>query len=674
MKKFFLLVLALSVGVLAAEGSLDEQVKGLQAQVDRVMAKSGIHFSGEFRSQFLNSSIDGDAVGNGKRNESVEYTSVDFDITARPNSSLSARAMFRLHQDWRNFFSDVQNPISTRWLSIDGNVQHGIYKFNIGDYHKKMSPLTVWSPDLEFLYEPDIFKENRMLAMSEMFVGNNNRALQGANFEFRAELGRADDLVIPAIEADVFGARLAARGTGESGVIAPGVATEPNGEYWDNDYDRYLVGVNLGTQIFDGFGLGVSSILIFDYANSFDGDSTAARLNAGFTNVVAPRINFDSRLFMPDDMVKIGLKAEMALSSDREPYLNEDGLVFTDSSVNGMALNAGLTAQIKFDSENNLNIAADIIMNNEDFRNDAAQSPTFIQKAIMNSENNIGGLGLLNPFDALYRSVFKYSPSQYFGGPKPQTKNSYVNSILTPEQVGQVAGNGAFKYPSVFQTAMPGGMATADRVGPVFKLDGSFLDKGFTVGVKGAQLNTMSETRNFIWDWVYEDDGTIAVNPETGELIEEIVRIDTLKGNFTEFVGGASVDFAKFAPNIGPSLVLSGSYGMYNSKYGDMMLSESGLLSIGLNYQFHERFSVLFGYQQLGTVETVESVEIGRYTFDNTAFGLGYRVADGGKLTAKFSMLTGKREWDEQNAEEVWEKKENKYRAFQPEVYLTVKF
>jgi len=699
MKKLFLFVAALSVCALAAESSLEERVDGLAAQIDRVMSKAGIHFNGEFRSQFLSSTVDGDALAEfGKKTESVEYTSVDFNVVARPNTVLSARAMFRLHQDWRNFFSDVQNPITTRWLSIDGSVAQGILKYNLGDYKKKLTPLTMWSPDIELLYEPEIFAMGRKLAMNEVFLGGNNRVFQGGNIEFRAELYP----FLKEIDADVFGARLAARGTGESAVISPGIATEPDGNYWDNQYDKYLVGVNLATQIIDGTEVGVSNLTVFDNIASYRGDSTSAKLESNSNNVFAARLGADSRIFMPEDFIKFGLGAEIAFSSDKtyrevldsegNPQKDDNGVqVLDDTTVSGTALNINLFFNINIDEANSIKLSANYIQNDKEFRNDVAQSPTFIQRNIMNNENGMSGLGLLNPFDAMYRSVFKYAPSQYFGGPKPYTKNAYINSILTKNKSDSISAGVGFEYPNVFQTAMPGGLASADRSGPVINLDGSFLDEALTVGGRFAMLNGVE---NLVDERRYE----LPPDPDNdGYIATGTVSTDIPVSEYMVYGGGVAVDVAKFLPAVGPSLKIGGSYMIYNSAIGGVDVkdaddagnkivpvvtsfkinSESNLLSLELNYNFYTRFSFLLGYQQLNTVISSEKDVTGipdfEYTFTNFGVGFGYKVAEGSALTIKLTRLTGEGTVGEFDAE-TGKNKLMDYKAMQPEVYLTVKF
>ncbi len=677
MKKLFHVALALVLCVSAAfaQEDVDKRVDGIAAQIDRVMSKAGIHFNGEFRSQFLNSQVSGSAVEeNQKKSESAEFTSVDFNVVARPNTALSARAMFRLHQDWRNFFSDVQNPIATRWLSVDGSALQGIFKYNVGDYTKKLTPLTLWSPDLDpLLYEPEIFAQGREYAMSEMFLGDNNRILQGVNLEFRTELGTESGTILKELSADIFGARLATRGTGESAISPPpGIATPPNSNYWDADYDKYLLGFNLSTQIIEGAGLGVSDVMIFDYvASSKNLDDETAKLGSQSNNVFAGRLNLDNRVFMSDEVVRVGVNAEVAFSADKKYYMENTSVA--DSAVSGMAINAGLSLRLALGEENAVNLKATFIQNDTAFRNDAAQSPSFVQRTIMNNENGLSGLGLMNPFDALYRTVFKYTPSQYFAGPKPQTKNAYTNAIL----VRPDGGYGVFTDGNVFQAALPGGFATADRTGPVVDFDGSFLDKALTVGARLAMLKAVEE-RSFGYD--------LGLDPVTGMPNVGSVAITP---EYMTAGGGASVDVAKFVPVLGQSLKIGGSFMMYNATTGNTVVLQGGtnvlktesasqLISAELNYNFVSRFSFLVGYQLLNTTIKGEingnsDIADAEYNFSNFGVGLGYKVADGGALTVKLTRLTGEGPVGEFDAA-TGKNKNNDYIAMQPEVYLTVKF
>jgi len=259
----------------------------------------------------------------------------------------------------------------------------------------------------------------------------------------------------------------------------------------------------------------------------------------------------------------------------------------------------------------------------------------------MNSENVLqGGLHGKNPFDAMYRNVFKYVPSQYITGAQPQSKTAH-NIAIVPSSA-YASGN-----LSVFQQALPGGLASGDRSGLVGSLDGSFLDNALSVGVKGAYLNTVGEY-NFL--------------DRDNDPVNRKGSVDFLEAAF-----GASVDIAKFVPVVGPSLIIGGSYGMYNREHGSWAYDNT-LISAELNYAFHRRFGLLLGYQQLTMcTEFNGNAAAAEYNFTNFAAGIQYKVADGGALTAKFNRVGGER------AEFDGERKFS-YKAVQPELFLTVTF
>ena len=54
-----------------------------------------------------------------------------------------------------------------------------MFRFNIGDFKEKYSPLTLWAPEIDIMYEPGIFARQRQFAMDEMFLGDNYRVLRG---------------------------------------------------------------------------------------------------------------------------------------------------------------------------------------------------------------------------------------------------------------------------------------------------------------------------------------------------------------------------------------------------------------------------------------------------------------------------------------------------------------
>ncbi|MBD3239974.1 MAG: hypothetical protein GF331_05265, partial [Chitinivibrionales bacterium] len=130
-------VLLLCAATILADDTTTTRLERLEEKVESILSKAGIHFGGEFRSRLLLSRIGGPgALDHRPSDEPVEYTSVDFDIVARPNDAIGGRAILRLHQDWRNFFSDISNPIFTRWISIDGTVKR-MFSYHVGDLRER---------------------------------------------------------------------------------------------------------------------------------------------------------------------------------------------------------------------------------------------------------------------------------------------------------------------------------------------------------------------------------------------------------------------------------------------------------------------------------------------------------------------------------------------------------
>lgn len=184
--------------------SSETRIDRLEQRLGKIISKAGIGFDGEFRSQMLWSRISGEGASDSRRtDEPVEYTLVDFDVHARPNDAISGRVMFRMYQDWRNFFSDISNPIFSRWLSIDGTVK-GMFSYHVGDFRARYSPLTLWSPDIAIANEPEIFERLRSTAMAEEFIGGNDRLLQGVSIGLDAELAP----VFKEVHWNILGARL----------------------------------------------------------------------------------------------------------------------------------------------------------------------------------------------------------------------------------------------------------------------------------------------------------------------------------------------------------------------------------------------------------------------------------------------------------------------------------
>ncbi len=658
-RKTVIVSLILGMTAWAAQDSVEtieqSRLTKIEQTVSKILSKSGINFSGEFRSQFLLSRVVGDAVEKAfRKDEGVEYTSVDFDISARPHSALQGHLIFRLHQDWRNLWSSYKNPISSRWISLDGLVKN-VFGYNIGDFRQKYSPLTLYSPDIEIEYEPEIFARRRRVAMNEMFLGNNDRIVQGVNMNFDAE-------IVPLFKEfhlNVLGSRLRYVGDGEQGQLASMVDSA--------DMDKYLIGSNLDLTVIPDLSFGGSFLYLFDGRYTYGGTIEAADTLRQSTRIGAGRLGVGTEPFVDPKVFNMALQAEVAVSSDDSSWHKIDTISSTSykttlmtEKIRGLAIAADLNTFIALGSASNLHIDLGFLRNAVDFRNELAQSPTFFPLRIMNSENDPLSGALYSTFDALYRHVFKFCPSenaQNVGEPAgwlkgPMEKIAYSKAILSQDDMRNIQLDN-----SLF-LVMPYGPATPNRIGLRSKVAASFIDNAIHTSALFKYLN--------------EVEGLSAQLDMTSSAVSAMP-----KSAFIEAGGGLSVNFASFGEWWPYPLILSGGYKFSNAS-NDGVASYTGspwettahFINTGLYWTFWKRASLLGGLQYLKT--TYDGL-YDNYKYDiaelHWAAGLEYKVSDGGTLTGSFGFndVTHSDEADA-NASIM------DFRQWQTDLYLTVNF
>jgi hypothetical protein len=641
-------VLFLAAALSASSGAEKERMNKIESKLRSIINKAGIDFSGTFRSQYLSSTLDensGDSAINWgeKTAETNEFTSVDFDIKARPNDALSGRLIFRMHQNWQNIWSDISNPIFTRWISIDGNVKD-MFRFNVGDFRQKYSPLTLWSPDIDIAYEPEIFAARRQQAMKEEFLGDNDRLLQGVNFNLDAELVP----IFNELHLNVLGARLRLEGANNTNGNAVAAAIEKS------PMDRYLTGGNLDLVALKGLGLGGTVFGIFDLVPTYNGDvlgeqdlSVAqARLVARSGLVYSGRLHPTTDIFMDSDALTIGLNLEIAGSSNRDSawYTGTDSTLSSMESTkkNGMAVDAGISGEVNIGEKTSITLSLGFMKNDRDFYNEMAQSPTFLPQRIMNSENDGINGTLYSTFDALYANVFKFAATSVPPGVEnnswtkmPQRKIAYNRGIVTVDEVDSLSAdsNIFFALDPALQTVLPFGAATPNRVGPKGDLNVTFFDGGIDLG------------------------GSFALLSEVEPLVD-----GAEKTSFSKLGGGLCVDIATWAKPLN-SLKLSFGYSMENMKNGDDE-SNNGFLNVGLSYNFWKRFSLLGGYQQITNNMVIAALSMDETTVQSQwAAGLEYRVSDASVVTGRFGQIAV------ENEDAAYS-----FKQWQQELFLTVDF
>ncbi|MDG5814082.1 hypothetical protein QA601_03260 [Chitinispirillales bacterium ANBcel5] len=673
MRKVLILALVISMSTWAASDT-EERLDQLESTVNSVLSKAGIHFGGEFRSQFLNSRIsDGSDLANenARKSEGISFTSVDFDITARPNTALGARAMFRMHQDWRNFFGDPSNPIFTRWISVDGSVLNNMIGYSAGHFHKRISPLTVWSPDMEILFEPEVFAQMREIAMGEEFLGNNMRVLPGIDL-------RADVQLYPIVDRvhlNFFGSRLRSSGTTESTVTH-----EPA------QMDKYALGSNLEIDVNRGLGFGLTYMNIFDNHRSAHGN---VRVDTQHTRITVGRANATNALFMPDDLINFGVELEGAFSVDssyrtsyfangiRRSKKTEEVFIDDTTSVSvplptteGLAFNANVFGRIDL-GNSTFRASGGFLYNEEGFRNDLAQSPSFIgTRPILHSGNNTPEL--YNIFDAMYRNVFKYA-SDGTGGytdRRPVQKLSYTSSILTQdealrnnihrhlteEEINSLNHEGIdselkaspWGLNPYTQLTLPYGLATPDRQGIKGSFGVSLLDRALQLKSNFHSLKSISR--------------------ESIE-IEEGVVLEFPEVEFIDFQIGGSFDVSSVT-NLDRHFIIGATFNHSEAKQPGAHGLEgtswtNNLVGLDLNWNFFQRFSLLGGMMFLVSDYDYITGEDATETQSILSGGLRYEVTEGGSLTALFTSTNKELKVGDDKSDASF---------IQPELFLTVSF
>jgi hypothetical protein len=602
--------------IVGASAEESDKLDAIQKSLDKIMAKSGISIDGEFKSEYFSSKIGGHGANDStaRQEESNEFTSVDFDIKARPNDMVSARVIFRMHQNWQNFFSDISNPIFSRWISIDGNAKD-MFKFTAGDFKQKYSSLTLYTPDVDMLYEPTIFSRQRQIAMDENFVGNNNRVLQGINLNFDAEVAP----IFNEFHFGLIGCRLKSAETSiQNGNF---VATKLD----TAELSKYFVGSNLDMTFLKGVTLGGTCLYIFDQKTSYKGalnyDTTTDTL-AQRTLIYSGRPGVDIGALLGSEALDLKIATEFAFSSDDSTWVKKTttDTSFADSAITGSAIKIGGEAGYRSGNAWSVNLSCDYTLNSKDYRNELAQSPSFIGDRIMNIEN--GDRSNYSTFDALYHSVFKYVPasSGQYWTKSPFRKNSYWRSVFTQNDLaGAVADN----MDPALQLVMPYGPATPNRAGISANLKGTALNNGIEVSALFSSLKEKDQV-------ILKADSTVP------------------KKEFSQVGAGVKVDLSKFIPVLKYPLEVSGSFvqsGMIRAADTAFTKYEiqSSILNTGLYYKFWKKTALLGGYQVITNkytgAENTKDTTTEKWKLENWAVGLEWKVSEGADLVASYGQI-----------------------------------
>ena len=662
--------------------STEARLKKLGESIQEIANKAGISLGGEFRSEYFASTLSGASRNrSGRSTESNEYTSVDFDIRARPNSAIQGRLMFRMHQNWQNFFSDISNPIFSRWISIDGTV-NDVFSYHAGDLRANYGSLILASPDVEILNEPEVFSQYRTLAQSERFLGNKDRVLRGATINFDAEVAP----IFNEGHIGVIGMRLRSI---ETSIMS---GSEVTGLPEAAPIEKYATGINADLLFLNGLSLGGTYLQIFDNHASYRGSDSTADTLAQNTRIIGVRPAVQIGRLLGTTNWDASLSADAAFSTDDTLWWDsvisatDTSLILFDSTIGGMALKVGVSGGFKLDNQS-VRIGVDYLSNSQYFRNELAQSPSFIGTRIMNSDNDIGNPKLVyqassyhySTFDAIYGNVFKFAPVERTNLEKaPFQKNSYTNAIFNQQELDAMKG----KLDPSLQLIMPFGPATANRQGIRGNVTLELLNKGLEIKGLFASLAEEKGLADLAQKSTTHD--TVTTDPVSGIRDTNPTTHDTLimaefpATAFLQYGGGVKFDVSSIAAVLKFPLIVSGSYvhSAANNAGPSLIVNNqwsitSDFINAGVYYKFWKNAAVMLGYQQ---IVNAQKRGIGfKYTQTQSHYGLGleYRVAEGAFIAGTLRQIVVKNSNDSVNPDSG---SINDFEQFQAGLLLKVKF
>ena len=676
MKMKNILIALLTASVAASASAVADNQKALQAKADSANAKRGVEIGGSIRAVAQRSSFSTDqdvhSVNKMPNVEHNEYVSADLSFGFRPYENVRANVIMRLGGGMQEYFAAAAKTLEAKWLNVEGNIGKNFY-WTVGDFRSAISPLSIYNPGIDILYEPTIFARKRHMAQKEQLLEGNKRNLQGINLQFRQEI----DPMIGELRAEAFLARVNRVSvldfTGAEGNILPG--DEIAGTSLASATDKWLVGGNIELlPVQKNVYVGVTPMLIFDNENSksytyrhpnrdpqgfVPGDAENAyerqeinpyEYGPQNTFVLSARAGADVGGLVKQKGLSADVVAEYAMSVNKmktAAYVNDLGLPVpeTEESINGSALLATVNAGYEVENSWSAGLSLDVVMNDEKWFNNLAQSPSFFAQRVLNSDKdgNTVKYGVNSPlystFDALYNYSPKFTPvarslgtddNAFMDGQSksyniaPYNKNSWGSNVYSAAQLALI---NQMIDPAI-QATLPNGLATANR-------------KGFRVSLKG--------------DWQNKIEAQALVNI-FNQVTPESEAIDNV--SYKEFGGGAKFDVAKMA-GFSKALEFSGSFkrseNTVTPKVGTEAKVTSNFLNVGASFQFLPRLGITGGFQMIETdygnsslINPNVGLDVPFMTSNQTQWmvGFDYVVADNAWLAINFGMINVKNDYN----------------------------
>ena len=648
MLKRLLIGLVTFSAIASASAVADNQAK-IDSTVEKLESQRGVDIGGTVRAVYNKSNIDidqdVDAYNHMPDREMNEFVQLDLDMHFRPWDFVRANLLMRMGAGMQEYFANGATMVNVQWANVEGEIGRNFH-WVVGDFRQQYSPLTLFMPGVDIMYEPMIFARNREMGEREAMIQGNQRNLQGVNLQFRKDMGatlgelRAEGIVSRLRRVERLDT------TGAMGNLLPGENID--GASQAGTFDKYAVIANL--ELFPlnkNLMVGATFINIWDdedsktytyYKNDVykgsDSEYKFKRMPVNFkdslpqlTRVAAVRLGADVAGIMENKNLILDVTGEFAYSTDKvysevstyrdslqiaydewgEVVTDENGapamamspavrdakgeiydtlrtIASTSTTDNGMAVAANINAGFRT-SGWMVSVGVDYVHNDSAWSNPLAQSPSFVASRVMNSDKD-GDLTKYGSYAPLY-STFD---ALYFFTPK----HSPVAKSLMNSDEGMKSGqtksyNIAPYVKSSYRTAT----MTRKELALIDELSDASIQMALPFGLATSNRNGFRAnlTAGVGENNVVEVKGLFT-------KMEQVKGLGTLdKASFMEYGAGGKIDILALLGFKVP-LELSGSY-----KHAERSISDAEFntefINVGLYARYWKRLGVSVGAQRI---------------------------------------------------------------------------
>ena len=643
----------LSVSAIASATAIADNQAKIDSTVDAIESRKGVDIGGTVRAVYNKSNVESDQDVNGFNTlpdrEIAEFVQLDLDMHFRPWDFVGANIVLRLGAGMQDYFANSATMVNAPWINLEGNIGKNFH-WTAGDFRQQYSPLTVYMPGVDIMYEPTIFARNREMAQKEAFIEGNQRNLQGINLQFRSDMGPT----LGELRAEGFFARLRRAErldtTGAEGNLLPG--EDIWGASQAGTFDKYALAANLELYPLNkNLMLGVTFLDVWDdedskaytyykndlYSSNGGSDSryTYIRKPINFhdslpqsTQVIAGRIGADIAGLMGNKSLIADLTGEVAYSMDKiytessaavygvvpqydeynmvipdaegNPTMAEGPIVFRDEAGNIYDTLRTITSEDEIEKGLAINANLNVGYKTDSWmakvsvdyvRNDSSWYNSLAQSpsfiaARVMNSDKDGDLTKYGPYAPLY-STFD---ALYFFTPK----HAPVSQYLTNDDAGMENGQTkSYNIAPYSKTSYTTATYTRKELALIDELSDANIQMALPNGL--ATTNRTGVRANLLAG--FGKDNLVEVQGLFTKM-DQVAGMGGLDAaSYTEFGGGAKIDVLGLLGFSLP-LELSGSY-----KHAERSLStaefKTDFINAGLYARYWKRLGISAGFQMI---------------------------------------------------------------------------